>query len=229
MAKFWKTPLYPLTSKSGKKISVDVTTSVSASLPANQVLAQAIIPLFKKRKVKTVLDFGAGALRHTMPLLNAGFEVCAVEFKETFNRAVPGTALATARKHPNFCSLIWPYDFAKDSGKFDAVLLCYVLQVMPVPDERSQVLKYVHKKLKADGYLLYMSRLGQLDDVDDTCRVNDGWYKYPDREHHSFYREFDTPRTHAMMEDYKFRRLRSLSKRGTDQIFLYGKGGAVFV
>ena len=71
-------------------------------------LIEKLIPLFKARKVHRILDFGAGALRHCFPLLEAGFEVCAVEFQEGFARPTCQKALEEAQKYGNFSALIWP-------------------------------------------------------------------------------------------------------------------------
>jgi hypothetical protein len=51
----------------------------------------------------------------------------------------------------------------------------------------------------------------------------------PDRDLHSFYTEFPTEATHEMMQNHGFTRLKSLSERGTDQVFLYGKKSATWI
>src|SRR6185436_20728507 len=106
------------------------------------------------------------------------------------------SALDTCKKHPNFSAMIWPRDFVKDKRKFGAALLCYVLQTMPLAEERDELIRYLYKKLSPDSYVLYMSRFNQMDGTDPAHRVRDGYYKWPDREHHSFYREFGTEETH---------------------------------
>jgi hypothetical protein len=224
----WHKPFYTLRSHSGKNVAIDVTSSVSAGLPPNKAIAGVTADFFAKKKVRRIVDFGAGALRHVLPLLDAGFEVCAVEFEEQFHRPSCSEALALAKASPNFSALIWPKDFKNDNRRFDAALLCYVLQTMPLPEERNHVLKLIYKKLRDDSYLLWMSRYNQLDDVTRSQRVSDGYYKNLKRQYHSFYREFKTEETHAMMDARKFRRIKSLSERGTDQIFLYGKGRAIW-
>jgi len=60
-------------------------------------------------------------------------------------------------------------------------------------------------------------------------RVTDGYYKWPEREQHSFYREFTTEETHDFMKRFRLKRVKSLSARGTDQIFLYAKGSAKWI
>jgi hypothetical protein len=229
MPRKWTKPYYEINGADGEKVLIDVTSSVSPGLPPNKVVRESIVPLFKKMNVHRIVDFGAGAMRHVFPLLSAGFEVCAVEFKEQFARPVCAESLKEAEKNPNFTKLIWPQDFIEDKRRFDAALLCYVLQTMPVPKERELVLKLLKKKLNDDAYLLLMSRYNQLDSIPRKRRVSDGYYMWPDREYHSFYREFKTEEVHDKMREYKFNHIRSLSERGTDQIFLYSKGDAPWV
>src|SRR5205814_1256520 len=121
----WESPLYKLKAATRKDVVIDVTTSVAPGLRAHKVLKESIIPWFRARGVRSVLDFGAGALRHTFPLLRAGFEVCAVEFKETFARPVCAAKKARAEKNANFSALIWPAEFLGDRRRFDAALVCF--------------------------------------------------------------------------------------------------------
>ncbi len=224
--KLWNSPIYKLKAKSGKMITIDVTTSAAPSSPPNKLIKDELIPLFKKRDVQRVLDFGGGALRHTLPLLKAGFEVCVVEFEEAFARDAAGRARAKAEKNANFSALVWPREFLKDRRKFDAALLSFVLQTMPIKSERNKVLKELAKKLRGDAYLFYMSRYGQDTKEDRKHRVKDGFYRWPERTTHSFYAEFKTEDTHKWLAKCGFERIKSLGARGTDQAFLYtcGKG-----
>jgi SAM-dependent methyltransferase len=229
MANLWSTPVYQLTARTGKRITVDVTTSVSAGLPPNKLLHDTIVPFFKSNGVERILDFGAGSLRHTFPLLEAGFQVCAVEFEQQFTKPVCAEAMRRAERHHNFCRLIWPHDFIRDNRRFDAALLCYVLQTMPLVEERNRVLRLLRNKLRDESYLFWMSRFGQTEGIPQAQKVKDGYFMWPDREAHSFYTEFRTEDTHEMFGAYGFRKLRSLSERGTDQAFLYGKGKSTWI
>jgi hypothetical protein len=222
----YRSPLYKLRASSGKEVVVDVTSSISPGLPPHGCLQEKVIPWLKARNARTVVDFGAGALRHTFPLLKAGFEVCVVEFEEAFSRPVCAEMRAKASRKGNFSALVWPRDFRKTKRRFDAALLCYVLQVMPIADERKDVIKEVAKHLSDDGYLLYMSRVAQLTPHDARHKVEDGVYRWPERDTHSFYREFTPEETQRLFEPYGFTRIRSLSTRGTEQIYFYtvGKG-----
>jgi len=225
----WKTPVYKL-SRWGKRVEIDVTTSISPGLSPHQIVKNEFIPfLQRKGNVQKILDFGAGALRHTFPLLKAGFEVCAVEFEEAFTRPTGKKALAKARRNPNFTTLIWPRDFLSSSRKFDAAILAFVMQTMPVPRERMAVISAINKKLTSDGYLLYMSRYGQISTDMNKNKISDGYFMWPSRTVHSFYREFSTEETHEIMKAKKFMKLRYWSARGTEQVFLYGKGKSTWI
>lgn len=225
----WYTPMYKFNNRQEGDILIDVTTSVSSGLRPNHILTKKVIPIFKKYNVDKVLDFGAGALRHTIPLLEAGFKVGAVDFKEGYSRDICKSHLGKICDNDRFCLLEWPNIYRGNreifKGKFDAALLVYVLQTMPIPEERIDALKYISAKLKKNRvFLFYCARFNQLNAKNSKHKVSDGYYMYPERDHHSFYREFTSPDTHALMNSFDFRRIRSLSERGTDQMFLYFRG-----
>jgi hypothetical protein len=224
----WESCLYRLRDSLGKNLIIDVTSSVQPGLPHNNAISDFIKQL-KTKELTKIVDFGAGALRHTFPMLEKGFQVCAVEFEEQFKRPACGKARADAQRHANFSSLIWPRGFKQDNRKFDAALLCYVLQTMPIPEERHQVLRLLKKKLRDEGYLLWMSRYGQMDDASKNNKVSDGIYRWKEREHQTFYREFTTEETHELFEKYDFKHVRSLGVRGTEQIFVYAKGDVTWI
>jgi hypothetical protein len=100
---------------------------------------------------------------------------------------------------------------------------------MPIHKERKAVIKNIWKKLKGDSYLFYASRFGQITEEDQKRRVSDGYYRWPNRQMHSFYREFTTDDTHTLFEQHKFKYIRYLSERGTDQMFLYAKGKGTWI
>lgn len=229
MPKLWSTPIYRLQANSGKQVTVDVTTSLNAALKAKKAIRKVVIPFFKSRNVSKVVDFGAGALRHAFPLLKEGIQVCAVEFEKTFKGEVCAKKLVQASKDANFSALIWPDQFLADNRKFDAALLCYVLQVMPLESERKVALKQLANRIRNDGFLVYMSRYNQALPDDRYHRVEDGAYRYPDREMHSFYREFTTEETHEMFKKHGFQHIRSLGVRGTEQFFVYIKGRGTWI
>jgi hypothetical protein len=225
----WESPIYHLRDKKNREVTIDVTGSVSAGLPPNRTISEIVIPFLRDRKVDTILDFGAGALRHTIPLLEAGFQVCAVEFSENFLKPFCKKEREKAEKYPGFSALIWPKNFIKDKRKFDAVILYFVLQTMPIEKERNEVLKRIKQKMKYESYLFYSSRAGQITDEDKKYQILDGYYKSPNRKNHTFYTEFKTEVTHKMMRDIGLNRIRSLSERGTEQIFVYGKGNDLWI
>jgi SAM-dependent methyltransferase len=249
----WEFPFYELKDKkTGKPVFIDVTRSVSAGLKPPKFVTDELIPFFKSKRVTSVLDFGAGALRYTLPLLEAKFEVCIVEFEETFGKPNAKAARAKAEGLHNFTKLLWPKQFIDDDRKFDGAILSYVIQVMPKRDERELVISEIYKKLDAKkGLLFYSSRYGEITKNDAKFQAGDGYYrgnnqkpkkvaiiksqsktkgaKPISKKYHSFYKEFGTEETHKMFERVGFRRIRSLGERGNDQIFVYAKGKASWV
>lgn len=231
--KYWGDPYYKLTSPNGEEVTIDVTTSISPGLPPNGLIENRLIPLLKERGAQTVLDFGAGALRHTLPLLEAGFQVWAVEFEEAFKRPEAQKAYKKAKSYGgNFSALIYPKDLiAYKNQKFDAALLSFVLQTMPIPQERLRVIAEIYKKLHRKAVLFYCSRWNQKTDQDDDHLVSDGYYRYPKRIMHSFYTEFTTTETDRMFVSKKFKRNPrngNWSTGGSEQIFIYIKGPTIF-
>lgn len=182
------------------------------------------MPIVKESRKRRILDFGAGALRHTIPMLRFdGVRVCAVEFEETFQTRVARRRLEAYKDNPSFSKLIWPKEFKRDKRRFDAALLCFVLQVMPEKKEREDVVKFISKKLVDGGYLLYMSRTRQITPEMRERRLNDGFYMWPERKHHSFYREFTNEETDELLGRFKFEREKTWSGGGSEQVYLYRK------
>jgi hypothetical protein len=223
MGKMWESPYYSVNTNSGSPITIDVTASASSGLKPNEAIYRAI-DFFKEKGVKRILDFGCGSLRHTLPLLKAGFQVCAVEFEEQFNRPKSNEYLVEARKNPNFSALLFPKQFIDDKKKFDVSLLIYVIQTMPIPSERKYLMKLITGKMKKESYLLYMSRYGQVQGLPDERKVNDGYFMNERNKFKTFYRDFTTEETHDFFQKYKLEYIKSLRKRGTDQVFVYSKG-----
>jgi hypothetical protein len=179
MSKLWDQPLYNLKDDNNKLVTIDVTSLVNPGLPPNEIINKEIIPFFRKKGVENIVDFGTGALRHVFPFLRKSFQIYAVEFEEQFKKSYCAEELKKARRNPNFSTLIYPKDFKNDGRKFDAALLCFVLQIMPLHKERELVLDLLYKKLTQDAYLFYMSRYNQMHGISQSHRVEDSYYKWP--------------------------------------------------
>jgi hypothetical protein len=223
MPKLWATPIYKLPNEENQTILINVTNSVSAGLTAKGVINNVIAD-FNSHNVNTVLDFGAGALRHCFPLLNSKFMVCAVEFQEQFKKPMCKSALTRAEGYANFSKLIFPIDFISDKRKFDAVLLCFVLNIMPIPKEREKVVDYLYRKMNDDALLLYMAQWGQTKEINRTKTTSDGYYKGASRNSYmTFYKEMKTEDTHDFFKSKKLKRIKSYDAGGNTQVFLYKK------
>lgn len=223
----WKSPLYPATDAVGEKHMIDVTQSISAGLKHNEALVGHIIGWMKERGFTRVLDFGAGALRHTLALLDAGLEVTAVEFKQAYSRDKAGEKLKAARSREGFIELYWPSDFLKKPAKkYDVAVLAFVLQVVPNKTDRVRILKEVAKRLDPIGpqRIYYASRFGDAKNLKDDRKYKDGWIRGSGAAT-TFYTEWNAAETHAFMKKRGF--VHAGRYGGSAQPFIYERNAGL--
>jgi hypothetical protein len=221
MANYFSSPIYNVTTAKGEKVSIDVTNSISSGLGPNQGLVKAVTSWMRAGGYSTVLDFGAGALRHSIPLLKAGFEVIAVEYERAYQRPKAQQHRDEAVRLPGFTQLVWPHDFLKCKLKYDVALLVYVLQVIPVKKERNLVLNSISRGFERYGprRLYYASRFGDASSLPPENKHNDGWVKGVAENDRSFYTEWDPTTTDKIFNDCHFQRVSSYS--GATQSYIY--------
>jgi hypothetical protein len=207
MPKRFISPLYKAKIANGEEVTIDVTNSISAGLDPNSGLLDYLIPFMRDSGYKTVLDFGAGALRHTIPLLKEGFEVIVVEYENAFKRPKAKEYLDIASKYPGFTPVVWPHDFLKSNLKYDVALLMFVLQVIPQVSDRELVLKSISKRFNNNGprRLCYASRYGESATLPQTTKFNDGWVKGRSVNDRTFYTEWNAAETHAFFKRFHYK------------------------
>lgn len=200
----WRTPLYIFRKKDelkDREILVDVTWS---SKPTRPEMAPALQTALRKSfdhlgtQSLKILDFGAGNLRHSVPLLELGHHVTAVDYRDLFDKPsdLVKKNLAKAKTYGRrFGQLVYPSGFVAFKGRFDLALLINVLNIMPEPLERLFVIEYCGKKLQKNGHLLWFCQHGDSDQIaaasdvvtDGGCTTGKGrktFYKdYNDQEH----------------------------------------------
>ena len=143
-----------------------------------------------------IIDFGGGKLRNALYLLEQGYKVCVVEYKEQFKKSkMAQENLKKAEGYGDrFSTLIYPHTFQKPSkAKFGLVLLINVVNIMPIPAERLLVLKCCHEKLRPGGFLLWLTQHGDKDyrkRMLPQFRVSDGYYIGRKTRYKTFYREY---------------------------------------
>ncbi len=226
----WEIPVYKLKSDTGKKIEIDVTLSCSPGLGPSHVISE-VAQFFTNNNVNKVLDFGAGNLRHTFPLLKLGFSVCAVEFEQQFSRSPDcRKALEKARRIGEFSELMFPNPFIANRRKFDAALLCFVLPTMPREKERKKLLDLIQKKLEDKSYIFWMSQFGKYESSKKKSnKVEDGWFWHPQWKRHPFYTEFTTEAIDKMLRRIDFHLIKRFQGNGGhDQFRLYSRGGGTW-
>ena len=182
----WRTPLYIFRKKDrlkDREILVDVTWSAKPTrpemAPALETALRKSLDYIGKQSLK-ILDFGAGKLRHTVPLLKLGHHVTAVDYRDLYYKPSDQVAknLADAKAYgKRFGQLVYPSDFvALDGQQFELVLLINVLNIMPDPLERLFVIEHCNKKLKEkNGYLLFFCQHGDIFQIAAASdKVTDG-------------------------------------------------------
>jgi hypothetical protein len=175
----------------------------------------------KEHHCVRILDFGAGALRHTIPLLRAGFEVTAVEYENAFKRPVAAKKRTDAKRFGQFNDLIWPHDFIRSKEKYDVVILAYVLQTVPEKKERDAILKEIARKLDSNGprRMYYASRFGDRTNDDKNHQYKDGFVRKVDNQFQTFYTEWSLTATEKFMKKRKFERTGGYS--GATQAYVF--------
>src|ERR1051326_1839454 len=221
MAKRFSSPIYNVTISSGERVAIDVTNSISSGLDPNQGLIDEVVAWMTSRGYKRVLDFGAGALRHSLPLLKKGFEVIAVEYERAYQRPKAKVMRAQAEGYDGFTELVWPNDFLKCDLKYVVALLVYVLQVIPVKKERDIVLSAIADRFDRNGpkRLYYASRFGEARTLPDDTKYNDGWVRGVGVNDRSFYTEWNAANTDKFFKSCGYERAGSYV--GATQPYIY--------
>jgi hypothetical protein len=226
MANRFQSPIYNVTTEGGSKLTIDVTNSISSGLEPNSGLMEHIIPWMRQTGCTRVLDFGAGALRHTVPLLKEGFEVIAVEYQKAYERPKAAENRTEAENYDGFTKLVWPHDFLKCRLRYDVALLTFVLQVIPVKLDRQVILKAIAEKFDKNGprRLYYASRFGDGRDLPDEMRYNDGWVRGKGANDRSFYAEWTAAETDAFFLKVGFQRAGSYRVAQQPHIYEHNPG-----
>ena len=111
------------------------------------------IDICKQSNVRRVADIGAGRLRSTLPMLEAGLMVWAVDTPTQLDRVADLTA-QTKRRYPNLRGPLTESDFAKSRlGLNGAVTVC-VLHTIPESDIRAKLLDSIRRNTNPGGYVL---------------------------------------------------------------------------
>lgn len=188
----WQEPYYEC--PVGESIfTVDVTKSSPSRLKAIRIMDELIVDL-NNMKAKRILDFGAGKLRNTIPLLKEGFQVYACEYQRQFEHYSKSIEMLEAtRKYRNFKTLIYPHEFRSSTVEFDAILLIYVMNIIPDPDHRKLILESCAQRLKQNGRLLWVTP-GYDTHMNRRCidkyEYEDGHILNVRGTHQTFYAEF---------------------------------------
>lgn len=106
------------------------------------------LEFFRKKEVRSVLDYGAGTLRNSAFMAEAGFRVYAADLPVQVARIM---RMANATK---LAGVLDVDALADGKLEVDLVLSSYVLNIIPDGTERSRYLKNIVLNLRPEGYLL---------------------------------------------------------------------------
>ncbi|WP_224957761.1 class I SAM-dependent methyltransferase [Geomonas subterranea] len=106
------------------------------------------LEFFRKKDVRSVLDYGAGTLRNSAYMADAGFKVYAADLPVQVARIMK---MASARK---LAGILDVDELTGGRLDVDLVLSSYVLNIIPDGTEKSRYLKNIVLNLRPEGYLL---------------------------------------------------------------------------
>lgn len=103
---------------------------------------------FRQQQARNVLDYGAGKLRNSLFLADAGFCVYAADLPEQVRRIRAGSAAA------RLAGLLETGELRRSRLNVDLVISNYVFNIIPDGVEKERYLKNTVRNLRPDGYLL---------------------------------------------------------------------------
>jgi hypothetical protein len=180
--------------------------------------SKTMLSLFDEfiRKSDTVLDFGCGKLRYTIPLSKLAKRVIGVDSKEQLTRVIKisgetTTLVEYAKKFKNvelhiLCSPDWK------NIKYDKFVLAHVLSSIPFEEERIKVVKTLRDVMVENSTLLActnhrLSYFKKWDQSDRVIKYNNGYLvKNP---HPSYFGKIDKVKLAAYFESNGFEILKS--------------------
>jgi hypothetical protein len=107
----------------------------------------------RARKLRRVVDVGAGRLRATNPLLDAGLDVWTVETELQLARTAELLSSAR-RRYPRLRTPLSAGQFGSSALNLDGAVCICVLHTVPAIRGRTEILRALRKNLSVGGLLL---------------------------------------------------------------------------
>jgi 2-polyprenyl-3-methyl-5-hydroxy-6-metoxy-1,4-benzoquinol methylase len=135
-----------------------IIRSENAAKPPSQKSQYLVDLLSKLEKVEFSVDYGAGKLRYLEEILNTSSEVTIVDSIEQIDRAqiIFGQvqSIRDYASSKNAIHVETTKQFLECAGEYDRAFLANVLQIVPIPKIRVQILKRIFRSLKPGGQLI---------------------------------------------------------------------------
>lgn len=111
-------------------------------------IVKKILPFLKAMECRSILDYGAGTLRHSRYFMDHGFQVYIVETSDRLQALHEEGPLRDLAGHYDL-ETINLYNL-----NVDAAIANFVLNIIRDPWQRYLAVKNIYKNLKQDGYFL---------------------------------------------------------------------------
>jgi len=231
----WNSPLSIYQKKEGlnksREIVIDVAWSANPTRPEPAPALESALRQTLEHMGNTpseIMDFGAGKLRHTVILLEAGHKVTAVEYPEIFlhpTETIKSFINRAQKNKTRFDRITYPDELITSKKIYDLIMLVNVTDIIPDPLERLFVLDQCNKKLKDGKFLLWFTQHGDIDQrnvvsdfiTDGGCTIKQA--------RKTFYTEFNKDSVDLMLSLLGFEREAIQFNTGKNQAWLYKKKG----
>lgn len=158
------------------------------------------VSFFRKKRVRSVLDYGAGTLRNARYLAEAGFEVYAADLPAQVERIMEMTGRS------QLAGVLATDELEGSRLAVDLVVSIYVLNIIEDGSEVGKYLKNIVLNLRPEGYLLIEARCRrQSDHCGHGCSTS--------HRCHSCVKTFSHHELDLLLKPYGFRRISHYYRR----------------
>ena len=199
-----------------------------AAKPTCQINKKMIEIIDNLPKDISVLDYGCGKLRYSIPLSKHVHDVVAIDSSFQVDKKQKRAGLCISPRDYNCKNLLVDSieSMTWANRKYDVVFCVNVLSAIPFDLEREIVIQNAKNVLKPNGYMLLVvqyrnSYFTGYRSRDDTIRFNDGWLIKRKNNKYAFYGMPSEEKVINMCKDVGFKSFHIMRYDGTYYIKAY--------